>query len=49
MNNIFPSAWKIAEVIPIAKNGDHEQPDNNILFPYITSSFQNMRAALNTP
>jgi hypothetical protein len=32
MNNIFPSAWKIAEVIPIPKNGDHEQPDNNIPF-----------------
>ena len=28
-NNIFPIAWKIAEVIPIHKDGDHEQPNNN--------------------
>ena len=28
-NNIFPTAWKIAEVIPIHKDGDHEQPNNN--------------------
>ena len=28
-NNIFPTAWKIAEVIPIYKDGDHEQPNNN--------------------
>ena len=27
--NIFPTAWKIAEVIPIHKDGDHEQPNNN--------------------
>jgi hypothetical protein len=29
VNNIFPSAWKIAEVIPILKEGDHEQANNN--------------------
>jgi hypothetical protein len=37
MNNIFPSAWKIAEMISIPKDGDHEQPNNNrpiYLFPY---------------
>ena len=28
-NNIFPTAWKIAEVIPIHKDGDHEQPNYN--------------------
>ena len=28
-NNIFPTAWKIAEVIPIHKDGDYEQPNNN--------------------
>ena len=28
VNNIFPSAWKIAEVIPILKEGDHEQANN---------------------
>ena len=25
----FPEAWKIAEVIPLLKNGDHEVPSNN--------------------
>ena len=29
VNNIVPSAWKIAEVIPILKEGDHEQANNN--------------------
>ena len=29
VNNIFPSAWIIAEVVPIVKEGDHEQADNN--------------------
>ncbi len=29
VNNIFPSTWKIAEVIPIPKQGDHELANNN--------------------
>jgi hypothetical protein len=26
---VFPSAWKISEVAPILKEGDHQVPDNN--------------------
>ena len=26
---VFPSKWKTAEVTPIPKDGDHEQPNNN--------------------
>ena len=26
---IFPTAWKVAEVIPIIKDGDHEVASNN--------------------
>ena len=29
VNSIFPSTWKIAEVIPIPKEGDHEMAKNN--------------------
>ena len=29
VTNTFPSAWKEAEVIPILKEGDHEQASNN--------------------
>ena len=25
----FPDAWKIAELIPLLKEGDHEVPSNN--------------------
>ena len=28
-NNIFPNTWKIAEVTPILKEGDHELANNN--------------------
>ena len=28
-SDIFLMAWKVAEVIPILKNGDHEIPNNN--------------------
>ena len=28
-NNIFPNTWKIAEVTPIPKEGDHELANNN--------------------
>ena len=28
-NNIFPNTWKIAEVSPIPKEGDHELANNN--------------------
>ena len=47
-NNIFPTAWKIAEVIPIHKDGDHEQPNNNrpiSLLPVISKICE--RIALN--
>ena len=27
--SVFPSAWKISEVIPLLKDGDHEIPNNN--------------------
>ena len=27
--NTFPDAWKLAEVTPVLKSGDHEVPDNN--------------------
>ena len=29
LNDTFPSAWKIAEVVPIPKNFDYELPNNN--------------------
>lgn len=28
-SSTFPSSWKIAEVVPIPKDGDHEQASNN--------------------
>ena len=28
-NGVFPGGWKQAEVTPIPKEGDHEQPCNN--------------------
>ena len=27
-SGVFPASWKIAEVFPILKNGDHEEPNN---------------------
>ena len=27
--SVFPAAWKISEVIPLPKDGDHEIPNNN--------------------
>ncbi len=35
-SSIFPSAWKISEVVPLVKEGDHEVSSNNrpvSLFP----------------
>ena len=29
MNSTFPDAWKYAEVIPLPKEGNHEEPTNN--------------------
>ena len=29
--SVFPAAWKISEVIPLPKDGDHEIPNNNRL------------------
>ena len=29
MNSTFPDAWKYAEVIPLPKEGNHEEPSNN--------------------
>ena len=31
VTSTFPTAWKISEVIPIPKDGDHEQANNNRL------------------
>ena len=28
-SGVFPSAWKMAEITPIPKEGDHEQTNNN--------------------
>ena len=28
-SGVFPSAWKMAEITPIPKEGDHEQANNN--------------------
>ena len=36
LSSVFPAAWKISEVIPLLKDGDHEIPNNNrpvSLFP----------------
>ena len=30
-SGVFPSAWKMAEITPIPKEGDHEQANNNRL------------------
>ena len=48
VNNIFPSALKIAEVISILKEGDHEQANNNrpiFLLPVLSKVYE--RIALN--
>ena len=29
LSSVFPAAWKISEVIPLPKDGDHEIPNNN--------------------
>ena len=29
ISGVFPSAWKLAEVCAITKEGDHEQANNN--------------------
>ena len=29
LSSVFPAAWKISEVIPLPKDGDHEVPNNN--------------------
>ena len=29
LSSVFPAAWKISEVIPLLKDGDHEVPNNN--------------------
>ena len=29
ITSTFPNAWKLAEVIPLLKEGDHEEPSNN--------------------
>ena len=29
LSSVFPAAWKISEVIPLLKDGDHEIPKNN--------------------
>ena len=29
LSSVFPVAWKISEVIPLPKHGDHEIPNNN--------------------
>ena len=31
LSSVFPAAWKISEVIPLLKDGDHEIPNNNRL------------------
>ena len=38
-SGVFPTSWKIAEVCPILKNGDHEEASNYrpILLPPILS------------
>ena len=29
LSSVFPAVWKISEVIPLLKDGDHEIPNNN--------------------
>lgn len=29
LSSVFPAVWKISEVIPLPKDGDHEIPNNN--------------------
>ena len=47
-NGVFPGGWKQAEVTPIPKEGDHEQPCNNrpiLLLPVLSKVCE--RIALN--
>ena len=36
-SSIFPSAWKISEVVPLVKEGDHEVSSNNKQCPKFVS------------
>ena len=48
LSSVFPAAWKISEVIPLPKDGDHEIPNNNrpvSLLPAASKNFK--RVALN--
>jgi len=29
LSSVFPASWKISEVIPLPKNGDHELANSN--------------------
>ena len=29
LSSVFPAAWKISEVVPLPKDGDHELANNN--------------------
>ena len=45
--NTFPNAWKMAEVIPIQKSGDYEDPANTrpaSLLPIVSKAYE--RSAL---
>ena len=45
--SVFPSAWKISEVIPLLKEGDHEVANNNRPLSLLPAPTSCERVALN--
>ena len=42
LTSVFPSAWKVSEVVPLLKDGDHEIPNNYRHFCQLFHSLLNI-------